>query len=97
MLSIKQKKFLRGLANPLTNMFQVGKDGISSNQITAVSLALDSHELLKVGVLKNCDQEIREVAFDLASATNAEIVQVIGRTIILYRKSKKNIIQLPKK
>jgi RNA-binding protein len=88
MLNIKQVKFLRSLANKLPTMFQVGKDGVSKNQAMSISNALEAHELLKVSVLKNCEAETREVAFDLASATNSEIVQIIGRTITLYRKSK---------
>lgn len=97
MLNIKQTKFLRGLANSLPNMFQVGKDGISHNQIVIISQALEAHELLKVSVLKTCASPIREIAFDLSSALNAEIVQVIGRVIVLYRKAKKPVIELPKR
>jgi RNA-binding protein len=96
MLNIKQQKFLRSLANSLPTMFQVGKDGVSKNQAMSISNALEAHELIKVGVLKNCLADTREVAFDLASATNSEIVQIIGRTITLYRKAKKPSIQLPK-
>ena len=94
MLTNKEKKYLRKLANPLSSVFQVGKEGVSSNQIKSINDYLEAHELVKISVLKNCDFETMEVALDLCSATKAELVQIIGRIIILYRQSKKKIINL---
>ena len=94
MLTNKEKKYLRKLANPLNSVFKVGKEGVSSNQIKSINDYLEAHELVKISILKNCDFETMEVALDLCSATKAELVQIIGRIIILYRQSKKKIINL---
>ena len=91
MLKSKEIKFLRSKANTLDSLFQVGKDGVSKNVIQAVNNALEAQELIKINVLKTADEEVRAIAYDIASATNAEIIQIIGRVIVLYRKSKKEI------
>ena len=94
MLNTKQKVKLRSLAMTLRPIFQVGKEGISNNLIIGLNDALEAHELIKLSVLKNCCISINEAAFDIASKTNSEIIQIIGRNVILYRKSKKEIIKL---
>lgn len=94
MLTSKEKAYLKALANPLNPIFQVGKEGISYNQLVSIGDALEAHELIKISVLKTCSNLVREVALDLAAPLKAEIVQTIGRVIILYRKSKKNVINL---
>ena len=90
MLTGKQKRQLRGMANQLKALYQVGKDGVSYNMFSSIADALEAHELVKISVLKNCSSDVREVAFDIASNTNSEIVQIIGKTIILYKESKNN-------
>jgi len=94
MLNSKQKVKLRSLAMTLRPIFQVGKEGISNNLIIGLNDALEAHELIKISVLKNCTSNINEIAFDVASNTNSEIVQIIGRNVVLYRKSKKQLIVL---
>ena len=94
MLTNKEKNYLRKLANPLSAIFQIGKEGLNSNQIRGINDYLEAHELMKVSLLKSCDAEVMEVALDLCSALKAEIVQTVGRIIILYRPSKKKIINL---
>lgn len=94
MLTTKQKSKLRSLAMTKRPIFQVGKEGISNNLIIGLNDALEAHELIKISVLKNCSSNINEIAFDIASNTNSEIVQIIGRNIVLYRKSKKQLIEL---
>jgi len=94
MLTTKQKVKLRSLAMTLRPIFQVGKEGISNNLIKGLNDALEAHELIKISVLKNCTSNIKEITFDIASATNSEIIQIIGRNIVLYRKSKKQLIEL---
>ena len=94
MLTNKEKKYLRKLANPLNSIFQVGKEGVSSNQIKGINDYLEAHELVKISVLKTCDAEIMEIALDICSSTKAELVQIICRIIILYRQSKKKLINL---
>ena len=95
MLTGKQKGFLRSMANTERALFQVGKEGCTYSLYSTISDSLEAHELLKVSVLKTCPQPVREVALDIAGHTRAEIVQIVGRVILLYRPSKKKVIVLP--
>ena len=95
MLTTKQKVYLRSLAQTEKPVFQIGHDGISDNLIKTVSDYLKKHELVKISVLKNNDGDLKETAFDLAMMTKSECVQVIGRQIVLYRRSKEPKIILP--
>lgn len=95
MLSGKQKSYLRGIAQTDRAIFQIGKDALSDNLFTTVDNALRTRELIKISVLKSAPDDIKELAFDLARQTKSEIVQIIGRTIILYRKAKEPKILLP--
>lgn len=97
MLTGKQKRFLRSEAHHLNPIFQVGKGGVNENMIKQISEALEARELIKVSILQNCDEDKDTVADELASGTNANIVQVIGMTILLYKESKENKkIELPR-
>lgn len=95
MLTTKQKVYLRSLAQTEKPVFQVGKDAISDNLVKTVSDYLKKHELVKISVLKTCDSDLKETAFDLAMLTKSECVQIIGRQIILYRRAKEPKIILP--
>lgn len=95
MLNGKQKRFLRALANKEKSLFQVGKDGLSYNFFNQINDYLEVHELVKISLLKTCDIDVREAALDLSANTSSEVVQIIGRVIILYRPSKERIIKLP--
>ena len=95
MLTTKQKVFLRSLAQTEKPMLQIGKDAISDNLIKTVNNAFRTHELIKITVLKNVSDDIKEIAFDLARLTKSEMVQVIGRQVILYKKAKEPKILLP--
>ncbi|NLW16779.1 MAG: ribosome assembly RNA-binding protein YhbY [Firmicutes bacterium] len=88
MISSKQRSFLRGLANPLEPIFQIGKSGLGGNMLTALDDALTARELIKVRVLKNLAEEPRTIADRLAEALDAEVVQVIGYNIVLYRRNR---------
>ena len=94
MLTNKEKNYLRKLANTFSAIFQVGKVGLYTNQVKGIHDYLEAHELVKVSLLKSCDAEVMEVALDLCSALKAELVQTVGRSIILYRPSKKKLINL---
>ena len=94
MLTNKEKNYLRKLANPLSAIFQIGTEWLNSNQIRGINDYLEAHELMKVSLLKSCDAEVMEVALDLCSALKAELVQTVGRSIILFRSSKKKLINL---
>lgn len=95
MLSGKQKRYLRGLASCGKTIFQIGKDALSDNLIEQVDHAIEARELVKISVLKNSPVDIEETAFDLARLTDSELVQIIGRTIVLYRPSRNPKIVLP--
>lgn len=95
MLDGKQKRYLRGLASTEKAIFQIGKDSLSDNLVEQVDHAIEKRELVKVSVLKNSPVDVKETAFDLARLTNSELVQVIGRTIVLYRQARDPKILLP--
>ncbi|MBE2904576.1 ribosome assembly RNA-binding protein YhbY [Anoxybacillus sp. FSL W8-0382] len=90
MLTGKQKRFLRSLAHHLTPIFQVGKGGVNDNMIKQIADALEARELIKVSVLKNCEEEKEVVAEQLAEGAGAEVVQLIGHTIVLYKESREH-------
>ncbi len=98
MISTKQKKFLRGKAHSLSALVQVGKGGVTQTLIEEVKRALNDHELIKVKVNGDDREEIRGLISELSSQCGAELVQVIGHTAVLYRRSElpgKNLIALP--
>jgi len=94
-LTGKQNRYLRGLGHHLDPIVMVGKAGLSESIVTSVSEALDLHELIKVKVQDGCDLDRREVADALAKVTHASLVQVLGRTILLFRRSVDPKITLP--
>ncbi|MGD6832169.1 ribosome assembly RNA-binding protein YhbY [Sutcliffiella halmapala] len=97
MLTGKQKRFLRAAAHHLDPIFQVGKGGVNENMTKQISEALEVRELLKVSILQNCDDDRNTVASELVEGTKAELVQVIGNTVVLYKESRENKqIELPK-
>ena len=96
-MTSKQRAYLRGLANKIDSIFQVGKNGISDNLIVQVNDALEARELIKLNVLETSPEGIQEIANTLSEATNSVLVQTVGNKITLYRPRKKNSkIQLPK-
>ena len=95
MLTGKQKRYLRSLAQTEQALFQVGKDGLSDNLIDTVDKAFSNRELIKIKLLKTIPVDKEEIAFDLAMHTKSEVVQIIGSTIVLYRKAKNPKIILP--
>lgn len=98
MLTGKQKRFLRSEAHHLDPIFQVGKGGISEAMLKQIEEALEKRELLKVSILQNNEDDKNEVAEQLAKGTGAELVQLIGLTVVLYKPSVNNKkIQLPVK
>ncbi|SEM30738.1 RNA-binding protein [Mesobacillus persicus] len=97
MLKGKQKRFLRAKAHHLNPIFQVGKGGVNENMVQQIADVLEARELIKVSVLQNCEEDRDTVAEQLSSGARAELVQVIGNTIVLYKESKENKqIELPR-
>ena len=90
MLTSKQRAYLRGLANSENAIMQIGKGGVGENLVKTVSDALEARELIKLTVLENSMETPRDVANELADATDADVVGVVGRKIILYRESVNN-------
>ncbi|WP_455582989.1 ribosome assembly RNA-binding protein YhbY [Dysosmobacter sp.] len=87
-LTSKQRAQLRGLANSIDTILQVGKDGLGENLIKQADDALEARELIKGRVLdNNADYDARLAAAELAKATRSEVVQVIGTKFVLYRES----------
>ncbi|VEF47716.1 putative RNA-binding protein [Bacillus freudenreichii] len=98
MLTGKQKRFLRSKAHHLQPIFQVGKGGVNDNMIKQISEALEARELLKVSILQNCEEDRETVAASIVRGTGSELVQIIGRIIVLYKESRENKqIELPVK
>lgn len=96
MLTSKQKRFLKSEAHHLKPIFQVGKGGVNENLIKQVEEALEVRELIKVSILQNCEEDKDDVAETVSKGTDAELVQVIGKTIVLYKESlNKKKIELP--
>ena len=90
MLSSGDKKTLKSIGNTLETKYQLGKSGITDTSVDMFDKALTAHELIKIDVMKNVTTEIMELVLDLSSKLKAEVVNVIGRTILLYRKNPKN-------
>ena len=90
MLTGKQRSYLKGMANTMDPIFQLGKNGITDNFVKQIDEALEAREIIKVNVLNNSSLEAKEVASDLAKKTDAEFVQSIGNKFVLYRESNEN-------
>lgn len=86
-MTSRERAKLKKQAMELESIFHIGKMGITPQTVDALRDALKARELIKVNVLKNCDDEISALARILSERTGAEIVQVIGRKIVLYKKN----------
>jgi RNA-binding protein len=93
----RQRQYLRSLAHALSPLVQVGKEGVSDRVVEAVDRALTDHELVKVKVLETSPLDRREAGEALADALRADLVQGIGRVVVLYRRHpEKPRITLPR-
>lgn len=96
-MTTKQRAFLKGLAMGIDPIYQIGKSSITPEFTKGIAEALEARELIKISVLKNCADDPKELAGILSERTGAQIVQVIGKKIVLYKQSKNNKkIELPK-
>lgn len=97
MLTGKQKRYLRAMATVQDPIVQVGKSGATDSVLFTLNEALNARELVKIKVLKNCLEETKTIAQDLSEKANAELVQVVGKNIVLYKPKEENPeIVLPK-
>ena len=84
-LTSKQRAYLKSLASELEPVFQIGKATVTPEIIEAISETFNTHELVKITVLKNCMDDVKEVANTVADRTRSDLVQVIGRKFVLYK------------
>lgn len=90
MLSTNQKKQLKIIANTIEPIYQIGKNELSDTALDMFDKALEARELIKITVHKTVETPLTELAINLSMKLHAEVVQVIGRIIVLYRKNRKN-------
>ena len=98
-MTSKQRSYLKGLAMTMDPIFQIGKSSVTPEVTSAISYEKETRELIKITVLKNCLDDGRSIAEVLAERTHSEVVQVIGKKIVLYKPAKdesKRKIVLPK-
>ena len=98
-MTSKQRAYLKGLAMTMDPIFQIGKSSVTPEITAAIDEALEARKLIKLTVLKNCMDDGRSIAEVLAERTHSEVVQVIGKKIVLDREAKdakKRRITLPK-
>ena len=95
-LSGREKKYLKSLANTLPAIIQIGKGGISEHLLKQIENTLVAREILKINILNNCETDTNEIVLELCSALNADLVQIIGHKITIYKKNiQKQIIIFP--
>ena len=87
-MTTKQRAYLKSLAMNMEPIFQVGKSSMTPGLTQAISEALEARELIKISVLKNCADDPRELAEIISERTRSQVVQVIGKKIVLYREGK---------
>ena len=87
-MTSKQRSYLKGLAMTMDPIFQIGKSSVTPELTAAIAEALEARELIKITVLKNCLDDGRSFAEVLAERTRSEVVQVIGKKIVLYKPAK---------
>ena len=99
MLTSKQRAKLRSMAQSYEPIFYIGKSGLSDEIINQLENAINARELIKLGVQENCEYSAREAADIIAPKLGADVVAVIGRKFVLWRRSKdpkKRVIELGK-
>lgn len=98
-MTTKQRAYLKGLAMSIEPLFQCGKSSVTPEFVAAISEALEKRELIKISVLQNCADDPKELGIMLSERTRSQLVQVIGKKIVLYKEAKdekKRKIELPK-
>ena len=90
-MTTKERAFLKGLAQTIDPVLSLGKASLTPEFVEATAEALKARELIKVNVLKNCIDDPGTLAITLGERTRSEVVQVIGRKIVLYKRNQDNI------
>ena len=95
-MTSKQRAYLKSLASNMEPILHIGKASVTPEMVEAVNEAVTARELIKIGVLKNCADDPGELAQIIAERTHSQVVQVIGKKIVLYKPDKeKPSIKLP--
>ena len=89
-MTSKQRAYLKSLAMTMDPVLQLGKGSVTPENTAAIDEALAARELIKISVLQNCLDDPRQMADVIAERTHSQVVQVIGKKIILYREGKKD-------
>lgn len=89
-MTSKRRAYLKGCAMTMDTILHIGKSGVTPELTESVSEALEARELIKMNVLKNCMFDIKEMANMLAERTGSEVIQIIGRKIVLFKEAKEN-------
>ena len=89
-MTSKQRAYLKGLASTMEPVFQIGKSSLTPEVTEAVAEAFHNRELINISVLINCMEAPKELAEKLAERTQSQVVQVIGKKIVLYKENKDN-------
>ncbi|MCD8380620.1 MAG: ribosome assembly RNA-binding protein YhbY [Lachnospiraceae bacterium] len=89
-MTSKQRAYLIHLASDLDPVLQIGKSSVTPEFVEAVSEAFNRRELIKISVLNNCLDDPKELAYTVAGRTRSQVVQVIGKKIVLYKENKDN-------
>ena len=89
-LTGKQARYLRGLGHGLKPILQVGKGGITDSFVHQVSQALETHELIKVKLIKSAPETAKSAGEEFAARVPCQIAQTIGKTLLLYRQREEN-------
>ncbi len=87
-MNSKQRSMLKGLAMNEPSIFQIGKGGLTPELTKAIGDALEKRELVKINILKNCDEDVNIMAEAIAGRTGSEVVQVIGKKLVLFKYQK---------
>ena len=98
-MNSKQRAYLKGLAMNIDPIMQIGKASLTEENVFAIAEAMEPRELIKISVLKNCTDDPKMIANEIAKLTRSEVVQVIGKKIVLYKQAdepKNRKIKLPK-
>lgn len=93
-LTPQQRQHLKGLAHPLKPIVMIGQNGLTASVLAEIEIALENHELIKVRISGAEKEDRNEIAQQISQSTHSDIVQQIGHILVLFRKSKKQKIQI---
>ena len=91
-MNSRQRAYLKGLAMNLDPIMQIGKASLTEENAAAIAEAMEPRELIKISVLKNCADDPKIIAAEIAKLTRSEVVRVIGKKIVLYKDKPSEVI-----